>query len=240
MLVGGLEVWAMGALQEACIDRDSAGLAFRNLLNRFASTTGSSQRNESIDEWTLVVHLTGHSSSRIIFEKLKRLASYTSGKPINIVIQITADKRELPLSGAINFCRVDKRIFVIRGGELRPLESSSSAGYKMDLQNLLSLACRLFPSERIGLFINSHGGGEFGMMADTGCLSIQELEQAVYSGLKDSPHIILDLCEIEDSMLGKNGTYHEVTCTIGSLVPQFQQSTYFSADILARICRLLS
>lgn len=146
---------------------------------------------------------------------LKQLAKETEGKSVNFLVH--ADRTvgrdgnlchdpNKPLSNekadacdrtATEKNRAKSENYFIHDGKIEKLPDSKSKSPADDLKNLLKEAKDLAPSEKIGLIIQSHGGGAQGIQTNRGELSLANTAKSIEAGLKGSGHEKLDFLDFD-------------------------------------------
>lgn len=170
-------------------------------------------------DWTVAVHLgatlpgdkenpSGFGSERQLAE-LKRMARDTEGKSVNFMVHVErpvdskgrvcdskpgdGDKKAACFSEAVDANRQKTERYLIHDGKIDRLPDAKYKTAADNVAGLLQEAGRLAPSERIGLFVQSHGQGTDGISTNQGEIPLKKTVETIDKGLKGSGHDKLDL-----------------------------------------------
>lgn len=157
-------------------------------------------------DWTLAVDLTaslGAAGMENQFHRLQSIAKESKGVPVDLIIQIpepivsTGGKTADPGMPR----KIDR--YLIHDGALSKLgNAETSKGFAGDVTDLLHAADAKAPSNHLGLIIQSHGGGPYGVSGDTGWLDLPQLAHSINDGLQGGSHNKLDVIDFDSCMMG--------------------------------------
>lgn len=159
-------------------------------------------------KWTIIIDAAvdfavgddyGYFGGERDINKLAALKELTKDKPVTIVAQ-TIDHSNP------EFYKIKPSIYtiVIKDGEIKRYPERPSEGFGADLTYLLETATRQFPSEKVSLSLNSHGGGNEGLYAEE-TISLDELNGAISQGLNATGRLTLDLLEFDACLMAQTG-----------------------------------
>ena len=196
--------------------------------------------NPKTQEWTVCVNLTTSAQENGVqiggnaeIQELQRLASQTAGKPVTILAQnIIEDPNH---SGKYLVERYE-----IKDGHVNKLPTEQSKGMAQDLANLLSTATHNYPSKRVALINQSHGGGTAGLSdGHGGSCTLNEFVGAVKQGLAGSGHQKLDLLDFDACSMGNSGVVSQVRGVteqlVASAAPEMGYGGSYDAQNLSTI-----
>lgn len=175
--------------------------------------------------WTLAVDLTANlevGSGQTLgadrkAAELKKLAALTAGKPVVIVAQVATRQR--------------LERFVIRDGRITDDQQLLSRGYGADLTDLLRIASTRFPSEHLGLHIQSHGSAYMGLAGDAGTEGLFELADAVARGLAGSSRHELDYLSLDACLEGQNEVLDQLVGVAAQVVASPEEENGYAPGI---------
>jgi hypothetical protein len=177
-------------------------------------------------EWTLAVSLNttiDQFGGRSKLEKLQSLAEKTRGVPVAIVAQFS---KELDGSDGSGLNQSVEH-YVIRDGKVKNIGGSfPSKGFGQEVTDLLSTANREAPSQKLGLWIQSHGGATAGLTGDNGRLSLDDLNKAISKGLKGSWHAKLDLLNFDSCLMGHTKVIDKMSSRASRIVASSETEAY--------------
>lgn len=162
---------------------------------------GGAPKDKPKQDWVIAMNLGTDFGNECSIEKrtkkLQELAADTKGKPVTIVVQYAVKDSE----GKFKLER-----FALNDGKVVKLESPGrSGGYASDVEQLLKFTNQNYPSQNLGLILDSHGTGNGGMQSDVGNMSLTELRDSVTKALKNSGHEKLDLLQFNACLMAQNG-----------------------------------
>lgn len=160
-------------------------------------------------KWTVAVHLAVRLSDAISADKLaslRELATQTRGKPVMLLVQQLEPNPayQAGFDSESRRCLVQR--YEIADGRVTKVEPAQvSRGFAHDIKALLRDAGRDHPSARLGLVIDSHGEGQWGLSTDNGSASLAEVQQAIAAGLVGAgrPGGKLDLLDFDACLMGQ-------------------------------------
>jgi hypothetical protein len=169
-------------------------------------------------DWTVVINLAanlGDAGARPEAERLKKMAESTNGRSVNIVVQSIKPSSDANHPDAQTIER-----FVLHDGKIESLPGNGDQNKSLgnDLKEILQLANKQFPSEKIALINMSHGLGNKGIVGDAGALSLKEFNQSVKDGLSGSVHEKLDLLDWNACLMAESGAISEASKIAHNLV----------------------
>lgn len=175
-------------------------------------------------EWTFAVDLTTNFPGGLgVSDRLKTLrglAEQTKDTNVSFVVQAALPIGIEPTDELFQpaFCRYKLQRYIIENGKIETLNQSYPKGAGEDLQNLLALTCRKFAPNKLGLIIDSHGGGNSGLTADVGKLSTEDLVKSIQTGLKGSNHKKIDFMDLDACLMAQNGVIQRLSAVTDTLV----------------------
>lgn len=186
-----------------------------------------SQSSKPQKDWTIAVqlagslpgdnnHPSGFGTERQLAE-LKRMAKETEGKSVNFVVHAERPvdskgalceagkdpaKRGACVESATEANRQKTERYFIHDGKIDKLPDVKYSSAQENLSGLLKDAGKVSPSEKIGLFIQSHGVGSDGIDTNQGPISLNKTVGAIEKGLKGSGHDKLDILDFNACDMG--------------------------------------
>ncbi len=183
-------------------------------------------------DWTVMVNLSTRlkvgsveSGADNKLTQLKELADSTKGKSIAIVAQLTEKNPDYkPDSDQSEF--LVKR-YMIKDGAFNEVEKKNSEGPAKDLEDLISSAAKLAPSEKIALIQQSHGGGAKGVKQDNGMVSLDQFHEALKNGLASSGRNKFDLVDFDSCIMGQDSVVTTMADVAKELVASEETTSSF-------------
>jgi hypothetical protein len=145
--------------------------------------------------------------------QLLALAKETEGKSINFVVHAerVADPDNKPIydgsdipsvqnAEAASALQQNKAVterYFIHDGKIDELPTVTYGNAESDIVGLLQDAGTVAPSEKLGLVIQSHGGGKSGVDFNIGSISLGDTRDAIATGLTMTDHQKLDLLDFD-------------------------------------------
>lgn len=208
-------------------------------------------------EWTIAIDLTtnfynGNGVTQRMGE-LEKLAAKTEGKPVTFVVQAARPIGGDALDPEFFSYDYDYQMerYVIQNGKIQKIETSYSRGYGGDLEDLLTFTCKRFKPEKLGLILDSHGGGNQGLQGDAfidmyapsgniGELSVDGLVKSIKKGLKGSGREKIDLLNFDCCLMGQNGVVQRLQGLTDHIVASTETEHIIGQNISKPLTELLA
>ena len=163
--------------------------------------TTERDRLASSPAWTMALHLGTNmgpeAGAQAQLEQIRRLAASTRGKPVVLVVQALRPPRtidEVP--------QLER--YVVRNGQVEKVAEHPARAYATELEELVAIAGKEAGSGRLGLVLQSHGEGAFGMDDDApGEMTLQEMRSAIRGGLAASGRLRVDTLSLNACLMGQ-------------------------------------
>jgi hypothetical protein len=173
------------------------------------------QKNPGANDagWTLAIDLAANLQLRDgsnagathQWERIQSLAESTRGKPINLLVKVAEPApwvKNLPDGPLL---RVQEKhevgTYLINDGHIKLLSKEESRGAEADLNELLKQAASR--PGKLGLIIQSHGGGVDGLETDNGAIPLASLTESIEKSLTGTARSKLDLLDFDSCMMGQ-------------------------------------
>ncbi|HEY9757331.1 MAG TPA: clostripain-related cysteine peptidase [Oculatellaceae cyanobacterium] len=192
------------------VSTSSDGVANALYRDAYASQPKSDAKRQNVSsnkaDWTLAIDLTaslGAEGTANQFHHLQSIAQESKGVPVDLVVQVAEPL--VPPGGKELDPRTPRKVdrYMIHDGALTKLgHATTSKGFAADLTDLLQTANEKAPSNHLGLILQSHGAGAYGVGGDTGESDLPKFTQAISNGLKGGSHDKLDVVDFDSCMMG--------------------------------------
>ncbi|MBI4533612.1 MAG: hypothetical protein HY711_06660 [Candidatus Melainabacteria bacterium] len=208
-----------------------------NLENVRSTTACDSQR-----EWTICINLNASDVENGVqiggnaeYTQLQQLASQTAGKPVTVLVQNVVENPNRPGAYLLN-------CYEISNGQVNQLPQTECNSLAQGVTNLLTTATQNYPSEKIALINQSHGGGTAGLSdGQRGNCSLDNFVNAVRQGLAGSGHQKLDLLDFDACSMGNSGVAGRVSEVaehmVASAAPEMGYGGSYDAQNLTAIVK---
>jgi hypothetical protein len=160
-------------------------------------------------EWTVAVDLAVNFDNGLggqhKLKQLKKIAELTKDKSVSIIAQVivpnpaySKDKKE----GGPEFLL---ERYSIRDGKTTALKTVPSKGVATNITELLALASKEYPSNKLALHLDVHGEGNQGIHGDGGAATLKQVANAIERGLAEGKHKKVDLLDFDACLMGQRG-----------------------------------
>jgi hypothetical protein len=164
-------------------------------------TRSEQDRMANSPAWTMALHLGTNmgteAGAQAQFQQISRLVAATRGKPIVFVVQALKPPKTL------DDLPVLER-YIVRNGQMDKVAERPARSYASEVEELVAIAGKEAGTGRMGIVLQSHGVGAFGLDDDApGEMSLQELRTAIRGGLSTSGRSKVDTLSLNACLMGQ-------------------------------------